>query len=87
MPHPPSLDDFYPRIRREELEDFANVNFRRAVRKTAVAEHSAERLTPGDGLDHGIWYILVKAGDQIAVVVGMYSTTFNLLGGIWKRQG
>ena len=81
------LYHFHPGVRGQQFENLAHVDFGGAVGKAAVPEHRPEGLTLGDLLDHPIGDILIKAGDQVAVVVGVDGASLDFLGGIRHGQG
>ena len=83
--HPHALGNVARVFRHIELENLEHVDFLRAGRKTGIAEDSAERFTLGDLLDHTFGDIGIKAGNQIAVVVGVDGAAAQLLGLV--RQG
>ena len=80
------LYDFHPRIWCQKLENLPDIDFGRAVRKATVAEHGTERLSTGDGFHHAVRNIFIKAGDQVAVVIGVYSAAIDLFRCIRERE-
>lgn len=83
--HPHALCDVARVLRHIELENLEHVDFLRAGRKAGIAEDGAKGLALGDGLDHTFGNIRVKAGDQVAAVIGVDGAAVNLLRPI--RQG
>ena len=59
----------------------------RGVPLRELAAHSPEGLALGDLLDNAIGDILIKAGNQISVVVGVDGAALDLLGGVGHGQG
>ena len=55
-------------FRHIELEDFKDIDFRRAVSKTGITEHRTERLALGNFLDHAFRDVFIKAGNQVWTV-------------------
>lgn len=83
--HPHALGNVVCILRHIELENLEHVDFFRAGRKAGIAEDGAKGLALGDGLDHAFGNIRVKAGDQVAAVIGMDGAAVHLLRPI--RQG
>ena len=83
--HPHALGDVARVLGHIELENFEYVDLLRAGRKAGIPEDSTERAALCNLLDHTFGDIFVKAGDQVAVVVGMDGAAAQLLGLI--RQG
>ena len=81
------LQNLHSGIRGQHFENFAHVDFGGAVGKAAVPEHSPEGLALGDLLDYGVGDVLVKAGDKVAVVVGVDGAALDLFGGVGHGQG
>ena len=81
------LQNLHSGIRGQHFENFAHVDFGGAVGKAAVPEHSPEGLALGDLLDYGVGDVLVKAGNQVTVVVGVGSAALDFFGDVWHGQG
>lgn len=71
----------------EEFEDFGQVDFFGAGGETSVAEDGAQRLAAGDGFDDGGGNFLVKAGDEVAIVVSVDGAAVDGLAAVGHREG
>ena len=85
--YPHALGDVARVLRHIKLENLKHVDFLRAGRKAGIAEDGAERLALCDLFDHTFGDILVKAGDQVAIVVGVDGAAAQLLGLVRQGQG
>lgn len=81
------LQNLHSGTRGQHFEDLAHIDLGGAVGKAAVPEHSPEGLAPGDLFDNSVRNVLVKAGDQVAVVIGVDGAALDLLGGVGHGQG
>lgn len=81
------LQNLHSGIRSQHFENLAHIDFGGAVGKAAVPEHSPEGLALGDLLDYGVGDVLVKAGNQVTVVVGVGSAALDFFGDVWHGQG
>lgn len=84
--HPHALGNVVCILRHIELENLEHVDFLRAGRKAGIAEDGAKWLAHGNLLDHIFGDIRIKAGDQVAVVVGVDSAAVDLLGLVGQGQ-
>ena len=80
-----SLNDLDSCIRRKGLENLADIDLLRAADKTGVTEHGAQRLTLRNRLDNRLWHVLVKACNQIPIVIGMHLAAVNCFRSVRKR--
>lgn len=77
--HPHALGNIVGVLRHIELENLEHVDLLRAGCKAGIAEDGAERTALRDLLDHAFGNIRIKAGDEVAVVVGMDGAAVDLL--------
>ena len=74
------LQNLHSGVRGQHFENLAHIDLGGAVGKAAVSEYRPEGLALGDLLDYGVGDVLVKAGDQVAVVVGVDGAALNFFG-------
>ena len=70
----------------QHFENLTHIDLGGAVGKATIPKHRPEGLTFGDLLDNGIRDVLVKSGNQVAVVVDVDSAALDLLGCVEHGQ-
>ena len=80
-------DYFHAGVGGEEFEDFGQVDFFGATGEAGIPENSAQGLAASDGFDNGGGDLLVKAGDEVTVVVGVDGAAIDGLAAVGHREG
>ena len=80
-------DYFHAGVGGEEFEDFGQVDFFGATGEAGIPENSAQGLAASDGFDNGCGDLLVKAGDEVTVVVGVDGAAVDGLAAVGHREG